>query len=169
MPDETIGIISALNEAGLLGTTPTASGAAGVIGVLSEAGLLRTGAASGVAAGPTPPPPSPAHEVGDKVYAYSIRQIGKEFELEPNPKLAIILWNSPAPGKWEYYRCEFPPSDDKYLLEFEKIIAAPKTPRTLRVRLEIETVGGSSETQNTYSARVIGLFVDWNNPEPPPV
>jgi hypothetical protein len=166
MADETIGIISALNEAGLLGTAPTASGAAGVIGVLSEAGLLRTGVASGVAAGPPPPAPSPAHEVGDKVYAGNIRQIGKQFELEPNRKVALILWNSPEQGKWEYYRCEFPPSDDEYLLEFEKIIAAPKTPRTLRVRLEIETVGASSQSQNTYSARVIEVFVDWNNPEP---
>jgi hypothetical protein len=104
--------------------------------------------------------------VGDKVYAYGIWQIGKQFELEPNRKVALILWNSPEPGKWEYYRCEFPPSDDEYLLEFEKIIAVQKTPRTLRVRLGIETVGASSESQTIYSARVIRLYVEWNNPEP---
>jgi hypothetical protein len=166
MPDETIGIISALNEAGLLATAPTASGAAGVIGALSEAGLLRTGAASGAAAGPPPPPPFPAHQVGDKVYAWQIRQIGKDFEIDPDRKLTIILWNLPEPLRWEHYRCEFPPSDEEFLLEFEKIMASQKIPRTLRVKLEIETVGGSTEHQHDYTAKVIGWFVDWNNPDP---
>ena len=53
MADETeaIGIISALNEAGLLGTAPAGSGAAGVISALRDAGLLVTG---GAAAGGEP-------------------------------------------------------------------------------------------------------------------
>jgi len=166
MADETIGIITALNEAGLLGTAPTTSGVAGVIGVLSDAGLLRAVPASGVAAGPPPPVPSPTHAVGDTVYIYQIRQIGKELELEPNRKMTIRLWNSPTPGNWEYYRCEVPPSDDEYLLEFDKIIQT-RTPRTLRVRLEIETVGGSSQSQIDYTARVTQLWVEWNTPELP--
>lgn len=165
MPDETIGIISALNEAGLLGTAPTASGAAGVIGVLSEAGLLRTGAASGVAAGPPPPQPFPAHQVGDTVYIWQIRQIGKEMEFGPDRKVTMRLWNAPTPGTWEYYRCEFPPSDDEYLPEFDKIIQA-RTSANTATQTRTRDGEGSTQTQHDYTAKVTQMWVEWNTPEP---
>ena len=66
-----------------------------------EAGLLRTGAASGVAAGPPPPQPFPAHQVGDTVYIWQIRQIGKEMEFGPDRKVTMRLWNAPTPGTRE--------------------------------------------------------------------
>ena len=118
----------ALNEAGLLGTGGTASGAAGVIGVLSEAGLLRTGAASGPSEPPAAPPEGP--QVGDvvSVGGTRLKQVSK-FAREPGAAIPTrVQLVQTLQGRNTFYDLVFPPNDDSYLAEIDKLTAAPRPP-----------------------------------------
>ena len=120
---EAIGIIGALNEAGLLRTAPSVSQpAAEVIGALVEAGVLST-----VLSTPTPPPP-PEPKVGDEIFLANVTRIELGFGGSAGVS-HVQLTNSAAQGSGEaHYSLLFPPNDEKWLPGIDTIILSPRKP-----------------------------------------
>jgi hypothetical protein len=119
------GIVGALHAAGVLQTqaalstlAPPAGSEAiaissGIVSALSAAGVLR---GQGTPATP-PPPATPGPEVGDVVVT-NIRQIAKLVWTEP-PALKYRLTRE---GSNTTYELEFPPNDEVYKAEFERLM-----------------------------------------------
>jgi hypothetical protein len=127
---QAIGIIGALQEAGLL-RTGTSEPAAELIGALSEAGLLA--GAPSTPEPPAPPEPEPLPlpqpQVGDVVWAPIVRGVNKFIDAVSG-KVTVRLTADPrveGEPTFQYY-LEFPPNDESWLPEIDKIITTPKHP-----------------------------------------
>jgi hypothetical protein len=144
-----IGIVRALDAAGLLQSETVATAStSGIIGVLAEAGLLKAGAPA------TPPPPPTGAQVGDVVRVDNIRGVGKYTNPTSGEKY-VRLAHDPVPGTTVIYYLDFPPNDEKWLPEIDKIIAAPKPVQVLAY-VEITVVG----TTEIYHGKLTSLAVE---------
>jgi hypothetical protein len=163
---EAIELISALNRAGLLATAVSgrpeglrAEETIRVIATLREAGLLAD-AASG------PPPPPQGRKVGDTVIASDIRWLGKYAIDEPSSGFqaaSFRLMNYPritgksAESYADYY-VDCPPTDEGFVAELDKVIAAPR-PISIEAKLEITEVLNESTNWSSYRAKLIDFWV----------
>jgi hypothetical protein len=152
MPDdpaaEAIGIIGALNAAGLLqGGRSDASSAYAIIGALHEAGLIRADGGTAPAAAPA----STGRQAGDKVFVSPITYVDKYINAEASG------------GTPTTYELDFPPNDEEWLPEIDKIIAAPKP---LRVLAYVEITNVYAGHTDVYGARLAGLQIASSWPRP---
>jgi len=180
---EAIEIIGALSDAGLLRTAASGapSGAARLIGVLGEAGLLATataapgGAAAGSAAGAAPPSGAQAAaqegpQVGDIVWVSDIWHINKSLE-EPDGPLVMEFQSQRAAGQWWQVQIAFPPNEEGWLVEIEKVLAAG-WPSALNLKVEVTSAPRVFPTSRVFSANVVyfvGLYRAAPLPAPPNV
>jgi hypothetical protein len=149
MPDDTrdaIGVIDALNEAGLLRASPTsqpaASGAVGIINALNVAGLLGTPSPAGATGAPEPPPQPPeAPKPADQILTGEIKQVLKYVDLDAGGSLvtSVFLTSVLPDESWRWTYLKFPPNDEKWLMEFDRILAAPK-PLEMQALAEVTAV-----------------------------
>jgi hypothetical protein len=165
---EAIELVSALNRAGLLTTAAfgrseglRAEEAIRVIGTLSEAGLLAD-----AASGPPPPPPQ-GRKVGDTVLTSHVMWLGKYAIDEPGSGFratSFRLMDHPRVGKGSsssesyidfYVDC--PPSDEGFVAELDKVIAAPR-PVAIEAKLEITAVLTENTNWSSYRAKLIDLW-----------
>lgn len=145
-----LGIISALNAAGLLQSQAVASPSTPeIISALAEAGLLRTGGR--VSSTPAPPP---GPQVGDVVRIENIRGVGKYLNPTSGEKY-VRLAHSPSQETTVITYLNFPPNDESWLPEIDKIIAAPK-PLQVLAYVEITSVG----TTEIYHGKLTSLAVE---------
>lgn len=164
MPDdpaaEAIGIIGALDAAGLLqGVRPETTSAHAIIGALHEVGLLR----ADVSTAPAPPAPT-GRQAGDKVVVSPITYVDKYINTEAaGYDVRVRVVNDPSGGTPTTYRLDFPPNDEEWLPEIDKIIAAPKPLRVL-ASVEITDVFGSRTDE--YGARLTALQIASSWPRP---
>lgn len=159
---EAVGIIGALNAAGLLqGGRPDASSAHAIIGALHEAGLIRADGGAAPAATPAPT----GHQVGDRVFVSPITYVDKFIDTEPaapyDTRVRVV--NDSSGGPPTTYEIEFPPNDEKWLAEIDKIIAAPKP---LRVLAWVEITHVYPGHTDVYGANLVGLEIaaGWARP-----
>jgi len=147
---QALGIIRALNAAGLVQNQAIANpSTTEIISALAEAGLLRI---EGRASSTPVPPPGP--QVGDVVRIERIRGVGTYLNPTTGEK-SVRLAHSPTLDTTIMTYLEFPPNDESWLPEFDKIIAAPK-PLQVMAYVEI-TSAGSTET---YHGKLVSLSVD---------
>ena len=147
---QALGIIRALNAAGLVQNQIIANpSTTEIISALAEAGLLRI---EGRASSTPVPPPGP--QVGDVVRIERIRGVGTYLNPTTGEK-SVRLAHSPTLDTTIMTYLEFPPNDESWLPEFDKIIAAPK-PLQVMAYVEI-TSAGSTET---YHGKLVSLSVD---------
>lgn len=145
---QAIEIIGALDAAGLLQRQGVADAStSGIIGALAQAGLLRAGERN------TPAPP-PGPQVGDIVRVDYIRGVGKYVNPTAGEKY-VRLAHSPVQGTTVIYYLDFPPNDEKWLPEIDKIIAAPKPVQVLAY-VEITVVG----TTEIHHGKLVSLSVE---------
>jgi hypothetical protein len=159
-------LISALNRAGLLASPASfrpegvrAEEAIRVIDTLNEAGLLADAASE-------PPPPPQGRKAGDTVVASRIRWLGKYAIDEPDSGFratSFRLMDYPqrvkgAATSYVDYYVDCPPSDEGFVAELDKAIAAPR-PITLEAKLEITAVLSESTNWSSYRAKLIDLWV----------
>jgi hypothetical protein len=165
MPDdpaaEAIGIIGALDAAGLLqGARPEASSAHAIIGALHEVGLIRTD----VSAAPALSAPT-GHQVGDKVTVSPITYVDKIIDTEAAAPydVRVRIVNDASGGAPTTYELDFPPNDEKWLPEIDKIIAAPKP---LRVLAYVEITHVYAGRTDVYGATftVLQIASGWPRP-----
>jgi hypothetical protein len=166
MPDdpaaEAIGIIGALNAAGLLqGGRSDASSAYAIIGALHEAGLIRADGGTAPAAAPA----STGRQAGDKVFVSPITYVDKYINAEAAPAydVRVRVVNDPSGGTPTTYELDFPPNDEEWLPEIDKIIAAPKP---LRVLAYVEITNVYAGHTDVYGARLAGLQIASSWPRP---
>ena len=142
MPDDptgqAVGIIGALSQAGLLAAAPRPGEptAGEIIGALSQAGLFQIARAT-----PEPPPLEvvPAIQVGDKVSVFPVRRIARHFTARddlPSSYQFVVTQN----GDDTSYYALFPPNDDSYIEEIDKILAAGTKPQWISAYMEITKV-----------------------------
>jgi hypothetical protein len=165
---EAIELISALNQAGLLATAASgrseglrAEEAIRVIGTLSEAGLLAD-----ASSGPPPPPPQ-GRKVGDTVIARHVRWLGKYAIDEPGSGFRAasfrLMDHPPVSGKssstesYIDFYVDCPPSDEGFVAELDKVIAAPR-PVAIEAKLEITAVLTENTNWSSYRAKLIDLW-----------
>ena len=147
---QALGILRALNAAGLVQNQAIANpSTTEIISALAEAGLLRI---EGRASSTPVPPPGP--QVGDVVRIERIRGVGTYLNPTTGEK-SVRLAHSPTLDTTIMTYLEFPPNDESWLPEFDKIIAAPK-PLQVMAYVEI-TSAGSTET---YHGKLVSLSVD---------
>jgi hypothetical protein len=166
-PTETIGIIGALSNAGLLGAassdplaSPRASEAVRVIGALREAGVLGIETVD-----PAPPPDPPqGPQAGDVVWVYFIRHTNMALDADGNKE---IEFQAPqVGGGWWQVKCAFPPNDDRWLTEIERVFASPK-PSGLTVQVEVTSRPVSFPGTMVFSAELKYLRAGYRTPPLP--
>ena len=88
---------------------------------------------------PAAPPVPTGRQVGDKVFVSPITYVDKYINTEAAPAydVRVRVVNDPSGGTPTTYELDFPPNDEKWLAEIDKIIAAPKT-TPLRVATFVE-------------------------------
>ena len=127
---QAIEIVGALHEAGLLraaGARTSSEPAAQIITALSEAGLFGTPpsstsgepAAVGVGLAPAAVVAEPEPKVDDEAYLGDVRRITRM-------RGQVILSNYSPPRWIGDYVLNFPPNIEDWLLDIDKIIAAPR-------------------------------------------
>ena len=159
---EAVGIIGALNAAGLLqGGSPDASSVHAIIGALHQAGLIRADGGTAPAATPAPT----GRQVGDKVFVSPITYVDKFFDTEAAAPydVRVRVVNDASGGPPTTYQIDFPPNDEKWLAEIDKIIAAPKP---LRVLAYVEITKVYAGHTDVYGANLAGLQIaaGWARP-----
>lgn len=175
-PQEAIGIIGALSEAGLLrnpasGASESVAGsqAIGIIGALREAGLLATGTV-GLTAAP-PPDPQQGPQVGELVRAYDVRQLVKRIATDGSKGLSLVAraYDPPRhdqPGRWWQIECEFPPNDGHWLAEIEKILASPK-PSVFSIQVEVTRKIARDDRSEYFEGKIKDLRAVYRIPALP--
>ena len=147
---QALGIIRALNAAGLVQNQAIANpSTTEIISALAEAGLLRI---EGRASSTPVPPPGP--QVGDVVRIERIRGVGTYLNPTTGEK-SVRLAHSPTLDTTIMTYLEFPPNDESWLPEFDKIIAAPK-PLQVMAYVEITSV----ETKEIHHGKLVSLTVE---------
>jgi hypothetical protein len=147
---QALGILRALNAAGLVQNQAIANPSTSeIISALAEAGLLRI---EGRASSTPAPPPGP--QVGDVVRIEGIRGVGKYLNPTTGQKY-VRLAHSPTLDTTVLTYLYFPPNDESWLPEFDKIIAAPK-PLQVMAYVEITSV----ETTEIHHGKLVSLTVE---------
>jgi hypothetical protein len=112
-----------------------------------------------------PPPPPQGRKVGDTVIASDIRWLGKYAIDEPSSGFqaaSFRLMNYPritgksAESYADYY-VDCPPTDEGFVAELDKVIAAPR-PISIKAKLEITEVLNESTNWSSYRAKLIDFW-----------
>jgi hypothetical protein len=129
---QAVEIIGALHNAGLLRAAPSPAepAAVQVISKLREFGLL------GDTLGPLAPPGSQPLKVDDELYIGPVVGVTKFVTTEGTP---WVSFDEITPAKKRTsYTFEFPPNDESYLAEIDRIIAAPTEPTVPSVSASVK-------------------------------
>jgi hypothetical protein len=138
----------------------------GVVTALRAAGMLRTEEApSGGAAlppPPPPPPPAPPRSVGDQVSVHPLVAVAKTFETQPKDVLRFTLTEARRSVKGDErggdFDVDFPPNDEKYIPELERLLTAALTGGTIHARANVE-ITAVLFAGAWYRAELRGLWV----------
>ena len=131
-----------------------------MIGALREAGLL----AAGAVAPAVPPEPKQGPQVGDEVRAQGIRQINKR--VLANGSKDFAFGTKQEEGQWWWVECRFPPNDNHWLAEIDKVLASPK-PSIFHVVVEVTQVVGVYGYMTIVEGELKELTAVYRTPELP--
>lgn len=125
-----------------------------IIGALNEAGLFQISRAT-----PEPPPSDvvPAIQVGDKISVFPIRRIARHFSARDDvPSSYQFVVSQPNVADGTSYYALFPPNDDSYMEEIDKMLLAGTQPQWISAYMEITKVISNPSGDN-YHGKLLAL------------
>jgi hypothetical protein len=135
----------------------------GVVTALRAAGMLGAGEGPpGGDAPPPPPPPPPPRSKGDQVSIYPLVAVAKTFETQPKDLTRFTLTelrrNVRGDERGGDFELDFPPNDESYIPELERLLTAALSGGTIHARANVE-ITAVTYAGFAYRAELRGLWV----------